>query len=110
MRWWRLLEVLDEPTPRRSRRTVGPINGPHLYYASSERHFFGSDLNEPAARKIRLDHMPWHTAKPEAGTQERKLGPKVGKAPDSWDLETRFNAPGTIGRIDVREPDVFGED
>ena len=105
-----VLQAVDEPTPRRPGRTVGPINGPHLYHASSDRRIFRRDLNEPAAREIRLDAMPRHGTKPEARTQERKLGPKVGKAPDPRDLETRFKAARTIGRIDVCELNVSGED
>jgi hypothetical protein len=54
--------------------------------------------------------MSWHSAKPEACAQKRKFGPEVGKAPNSRDLETRLKAPGDIGRIDVCDLNVFGED
>src|ERR1700722_8819561 len=82
------LEAVNEPTPRRPRRAVGPVDGPHFNQASPAWRILGRNLNERAARKIRLHRMQWQYAKPEAGAQERKLGAKVGEAPDSRDLET----------------------
>ena len=105
-----LFEAVDEPPPRRSRRTVGPVDSPHFNLAAAARRILGRDLNERAARQIRLDRMQRHCAKPEARAQEGKLGTEMRKTPDSGDLEPWFEAFRKIGRIDVREPDVFGED
>jgi hypothetical protein len=54
--------------------------------------------------------MQWQYAKPQARAQERKLGSKVGKAPDSRELETDSVRARDIGRIDVYELNMFGED
>jgi hypothetical protein len=105
-----VLKTVYEPTPCRPRRAVGPINCPHFYQASSGRRILGRDLNECAARKVRLDKMQRQGAKPETRAQECKLGPEVGKAPDSRDLKTGFVASRNIGRIDVRKLNMFGED
>ena len=51
--------------------------------------------------------MPWHRAEPEARAQEGKLGAEVGKAPDPRDLKTKFVAFRDIGKIDMRDPNVF---
>jgi hypothetical protein len=107
LRGWRLLEPLDEPTPRRSRRTIGPINRPHVYQASSGWGIIGRDFNEGAACQVRLDSVQRHAAEPEARAQERKLGAEVGKAPDSRDLKQGFVASRDIGKINVRDPNVF---
>ena len=103
-------DAVDEPTPGRPRRAVGPIDRPYFYQASPARRILGRDLHERAARKIRLDDMERHTAKPKARAQKRELGTQVGKAPDFRDLQTGFVASRNIGRIDVRKLNMFGED
>ena len=108
-RRWRLLDALDEPTPRRSGRTIGPINGPNLYQAPSEWGVIGRDFNERAACKVCLDGVPRHSTKPKARAQECKLGSKVGKAPDSRDVKQSFVSSRDVGKIDVRDPNVFRE-
>jgi hypothetical protein len=105
-----LFEAVDEPPSRRSRRTVGPIDSPHFNQAATARRILGRDLNKRAARQIRFDHMQRHCAISEARAQEGKLGTEMRKTPDSGDPEPRFVAVRKIGRIDVCEPDVFGED
>src|ERR1700679_1598769 len=81
------LEAVNEPTPRGSRRAIGSVDGTHFNQASPAWRTLGRNLNERTARKIRLHRMQRDSTKPEAVAQERKFGAKLGKAPDSWDIE-----------------------
>src|ERR1700733_576707 len=96
-----LLETVDEPACRRPRRTVGPIDGPHRDHVTPGRRILGRDLNQRAARQVRLDHMQWQGTEPEACPQESKFGPQVGQAPDSRELYAGSVASRDIGGIDV---------
>jgi hypothetical protein len=60
------LKAVNEPTPRRPRRAVGPVDGPHFNQASPEWCILGRNLNERAARKIRPHRMQRQYTKPEA--------------------------------------------
>src|SRR5882762_10339599 len=105
-----LFEVIDEPTCRRARRTVGSIDGGHYHHTARGRYILGCDLNERAAGEVRLDHVNWQAAIPESSAPEGKLGSKMGQAPDSCGPYGGSQGLVEIRGIDVYELNVLGED
>src|SRR5712675_828953 len=78
-----LFKATDEPTSRRPRWAVGPIDGRHCDDVTRGRRGLGRDLNERAACQVRLDHVHRQAAKSKSCPQKGKLGSEVGKAPHS---------------------------
>src|SRR5882757_5706802 len=78
-----LFKAIDEPTSRRPRWAVGPIDGRHCYDVTVGGRGLGRNLNERAACQVHLDHVHRQAAKSKSCPQKGKLGPEVGKAPHS---------------------------
>src|SRR5712675_227128 len=52
-----LFKAIDEPSPRRPWRAVGPMDGRHRYQEALGRRVLEHDWNERAACQVCLDHV-----------------------------------------------------
>ena len=76
----RLLETLNEPTARWTRRFVRAVNGPHLHLRP-DGPTEAVDFDKDTAGEVCLYQWPWHAAPAQAVAKEGVLCTKVSKPP-----------------------------